>query len=119
VAQAFARETDQAWSAWALMVRTHVWVPFESLDGSFTVLSSGDAQLAYAQSLGLVELLQERCGTNALAEAISAFQGGATTTAALTRACHREVSGAELLDFLSAKLAARPHSSRPEGRDPE
>jgi hypothetical protein len=119
VAQAFAKEGEQAWSQWALMVRTHVWVPFDSLDGSFTVLSSGDAQLAYAQSLGMVDFLQERCGPGALAEAIVAFQGGATTPAALARACHREIAGAELLEFLAARLSARPRSVRREGREAE
>lgn len=102
VAEAFADERDDARGPWALMVKNKVWVPFESLDGSFTVLNGPDAQLAYAQSLGMVDFLEATCGPSALAEAIAAFQTGASTAKALARACHRdEVTGAELLDYLA------------------
>lgn len=104
VAEAFADERDDARAPWALMVKNKVWVPFESLDGSFTVLNGPDAQLAYAQSLGMVDFLEATCGPTALAEAIAAFQTGAGTAKALARACHRdEVTGAELLDYLARR----------------
>ena len=108
-AQSFAEEDFEARSQWRLMVRNHVWIPFESLDGSFGVLSGNDAALAYAQSLALVEYLRRRCGSRALGQAIEAFQAGASTNEALAAACHRsEVTGAELINHLAERLDASP-----------
>ncbi len=107
VAQSFAHEANEVRGQWALMVRTHVWVPFESLDGTFGVLSAADAHLAYAQSLALVDFITDTCGGSALSEAINAFNAGATTSAALAKACHRdEVTGPQLLEYLERRLSS-------------
>jgi hypothetical protein len=108
VAQSFAEETGRE-SKWRLMVRNHVWVPFASLDGSFQALDSdSDADLAYAQSYAMVELMRECGGDAALDTALAAFESGADTPTALARACHREeVTGEDLLDFLERRLAQR------------
>ena len=113
VAQSFAQEANEVRGQWALMVRTHVWIPFESLDGTFGVLSANDAHLAYAQSLALVDFMRDTCGSSALSEAIKAFNAGASTSAALAKACGRdEATGAQLLEYLQRRL------SSPEPADP-
>jgi hypothetical protein len=108
VAQSFAEETGRE-RKWRLMVRNHVWVPFASLDGSFRPFDSdSDADLAYAQSYAMVELMRECGGDEALDTALAAFASGADTPTALARACHREeVTGKDLLDFLERRLAQR------------
>lgn len=109
VAQSFAQEPPHA-KVWALMVHNRTWVPFTSLDGSFQVFEgAGDAELAYAQSYGMVELMRELGGDRSISIARDAFKSGADTPAALARACGRsEVSGEDLLEFLTRRLARGP-----------
>lgn len=111
LAQSFAGAAARARPQWALMVRSQSWIPFSSLDGSFQVFeASADANLAYAQSLGLVEYLRETGGDGAIAEAIRAFGDGADTATALARGCRRpEVTGSDLLAFLSRRLEQGAH----------
>jgi len=104
-AQSFAEQADEVSHQWALMVRNKVWIPFDSLDGSFSVFSATDAQLAYAQSLAMVDSLRDECGAHALADAAAAFQTGASTPLALAKACGRaEVTGGQLLSYLERRL---------------
>jgi hypothetical protein len=107
VAQSFAGEGQWVRPAWALLVRNRNWIPFASLDGSFQVFEKGsDANLAYAESLALVDYLRETAGEGAIAEALRAFREGADTPTALARASHRpEVTGADLLEYLARRLA--------------
>ncbi len=105
VAQSFANESAQSRAAWAAMVRNRVWVPFESLDGSFAIFGTSDAHLAYAQSLAMVEFMRDRCGAAALPAALDAFQHAATTPQALRTACRTGVTGAELIGYLKQRLA--------------
>jgi hypothetical protein len=88
-------------------VRNRNWIPFASLDGSFQVFEKGsDANLAYAESLALVDYLRETAGEGAIAEALRAFREGADTPTALARASHRaEVTGADRLEYLARRLA--------------
>lgn len=106
VAQSFAQQAFPR-NTWTLMVRNHVWVPFSSLEGSFQVFaSSSDADLAYAQSYAMVELMRELGGDRSVSIALLAFQSGADTPTAMARACGRfEVTGADLLQFLERRLA--------------
>ena len=89
------------------MVKNRTWVPFTSLDGTFRVFEgAGDAELAYAQSHAMVELMRELGGDQSIATARAAFQSGADPPTALARACRRsEVTGEDLLTFLSSRLA--------------
>lgn len=105
VAQSFAREPPPT-KVWGLMVKNRTWVPFTSLDGSFQAFEgASDAELAYAQAYGLVELMRELGADASIATARAAFQSGADTPTALARACRRsEVTGEELITFLSARL---------------
>jgi hypothetical protein len=109
LAQSFAGEVPEALPYWRLMVKNRSWIPFESLAGTFQVFdSSEDARLAYAQSLALVELLREQGGQGAVAEALRAFQEGADTQGALSRALRRnELRGEELLAFIEGRLGRR------------
>ena len=109
LAQSFAGEVPEAVPYWRLMVKNRSWIPFESLAGTFQVFdSSEDARLAYAQSLALVELLREQGGQGAVAEALRAFQEGADTQGALSRALRRsELRGEELLRFIEGRLQSR------------
>ena len=88
------------------MVSNRVWVPFSSLDGSFQVFANGaDADLAYAQSYAMAELMRERNGDRAINTALSAFQSGADTPTAFARACGQsEVTGDELLKSIERRL---------------
>lgn len=106
VAQAFAGEPEPR-PRWELMLRNRTSVPFSSLDGSFSsIRAAGDAGLAYAQSYAMVELMRERGGDGAIATALEAFRAGADGPTALARACRqREVTHADLLAFLDARLA--------------
>ncbi len=109
LAQSFAAEVPEALPYWRLMVKNKSWIPFESLAGTFQVFdSSEDARLAYAESLALVELLREQGGQGAVAEALEAFQEGADTQGALSRALRRtDLRGEELLQFIEGRLARR------------
>ncbi len=105
VAQSFAKESNEVTAQWSLMVRNRVWVPFDSLDGTFGIFAAADAHLAYAQSLAMVEYLRDVCGSHALADAAAALQAGANTQSAMAKACNRaEVPGGELLDYLERRL---------------
>jgi hypothetical protein len=106
LAQSFAGELGAAQRYWPLMVRNRSWIPFSSLHETFQVFeATDDAGLAYAESLGLVELLRESGGDRAIAEAVRAFQQGASTEAALARATgRREVTGNDLLDVIARRL---------------
>ena len=106
VAQSFAQQAQEVSHQWAVMVQNKVWIPFDSLDGSFSIFSASDAQLAYAQSLAMVEYLRDECGSHALADAAAAFQTGASTQAALAKACGRgEVTGAQLISYLERRIS--------------
>jgi hypothetical protein len=107
-AQSFAGE-DTRRRTWKMMVANRSWIPFSSLEGSFQIFSSSaDAELAYAQSLAMVEMMRELGGDRSVATAVSAFQSGADTPTALARACGRpEVTGADLLQFLERRLKPR------------
>jgi tetratricopeptide (TPR) repeat protein len=109
LAQYFAGDEARARSKWRLMVRDRVWIPFASLDGSFSPMSGADAELAYSQSLGLVELVRETCGPRSLAALLAAFRARATTTdEALSQACSgRPPNGEALLEFLQRRLASK------------
>lgn len=112
LAQSFAQQEPV--SQWALMVRNHAWIPFESLDGTFAIFSASDASLAYAQSLAMIDCLTETCGSNALKSALAAFQNGANTAQALATACGRtEVTGARLLAYLAGRLEREPDGATP------
>jgi hypothetical protein len=106
LAQSFAQQAAPT-ARWQLMVRTRVWVPFTSLDGSFQVFdAASDADLAYAQSYAMVELMRAMGGDGSIAVALAAFQSGADTPTALARACRRtEVTGEDLLAYLGRRLA--------------
>ncbi len=106
LAQSFAKERWPT-NKWKLMVRTHAYAPFSSLDGTFQAFDAdGDAELVYAQSYAMVELMRELGGDGSIAAAIGAFQGGADTPSALATACRqREVTGSDLLSFLERRLA--------------
>ncbi|MBK7863513.1 MAG: hypothetical protein IPJ65_33905 [Archangiaceae bacterium] len=71
------------------------------------MFDGNDAELAYAQSYAMVELMRELGGDDAIATALGAFAQGADTATALTRACRREVTGQELLQFLERRIAGR------------
>jgi hypothetical protein len=105
VAQAFAQERLPR-RAWKQMVSNHVWIPFSSLDGSFQVFANGaDADLAYAQSYAMAELMREKNGDRAINTALMAFRSGADTPLAFARACGQsEVTGDELLRSIAARL---------------
>jgi hypothetical protein len=104
VAQSFAKQEPRT-RTWALMVKNRTWLPFSSLGGSFQVFDNTDAELAYAQSYAMVELMRELGGDAAISTALAAFQEGADTPVALARACGRnEVTGEDLLDFLERRL---------------
>jgi hypothetical protein len=72
-------------------------------------MSGADAELAYSQSLGLVELVRETCGPRSLAALLAAFRARATTTdEALSQACSgRPPNGEALLEFLQRRLASK------------
>ncbi|MFT3837242.1 MAG: hypothetical protein QM723_09635 [Myxococcaceae bacterium] len=105
VAQAFAQERLPK-RAWKQMVNNKVWIPFSSLDGSFQVFANGaDADLAYAQSYAMAELMREKTGDRAVSSALVAFQSGADTPTAFAKACGEpEVTGDELLRSIEQRL---------------
>jgi tetratricopeptide (TPR) repeat protein len=105
VAQSFAAERLPL-GTWGTMVRSRVWVPFRSLDGSFQIFEASDAALAYAQSYAMVEFMRSEDSDRAIHTALEAFQHGADTPTALARACRRsEVTGEDLLHYLEGRLA--------------
>ncbi|MEW6432296.1 MAG: hypothetical protein AB1730_12385 [Myxococcota bacterium] len=106
VAQAFAGEPEPR-PRWELMRKNRTSIPFSSLDGSFSSIhAAGDAGLACAQSYAMVELMRERGGDGVIATALAAFRAGADGSTALARACRqRQVTHADLLAFLDARLS--------------
>lgn len=104
VAQSFAQQDLRA-RTWPLMVRNQTWLPFSSLDGSFQVFDGNDAELAYAQSYAMVEMMRHERGDGAIATAVAAFQQGAGTEVALSRVFGRDITGRDLLEFIGKRLA--------------
>jgi hypothetical protein len=105
VAEAFAEEGLKY--KWKLLLKNRVWVPFSSLDETFSIFDSADAQLAYAQSYAMVEMMRDAGGEQALSVAADAFAEGADTPTVLARACRRkEVTGNDLLDFMQRRLSS-------------
>jgi len=108
LAQSFSAEKPRL-KEWDLMVRNRTWIPFASLQQGFSAFEgSADASLAYAQSFAMVELMRECGGDAAIAQAVLSFGRLHETPSVLGEACRRpEVTGEELLGFLSRKLARR------------
>lgn len=91
--------------SYRFMVENHTWIPFASLEGSFQVISdSGDAQLAYHQSLAMVDLLVERRGERVFNEAISFLRQGGEGSALLSHLIPPNgPTGSELIEFLEGR----------------
>jgi hypothetical protein len=105
LAESFAQERKPK-PLWRVMAKNRSWVPFTSLDGSFQDFAAhADADLAYAQSYAMVEMMRRLGGDGSIPIAISAFQSGAATPAALSKACGRaDVTGEDLLRFIEGEL---------------
>lgn len=87
------------------MVANRTCFPFSSLQGSFQPFQDpGDAMLAYAQSLGMVQYLADRGGNRAIAEAVQAIRDGVPGSDLLEKVLHHPVSDDDLLDFLREKV---------------
>jgi hypothetical protein len=106
LAQSFSQERKPK-RTWKLMVKNRSWVPFTSLDGSFQEFAAtADADLAYAQSYAMVEMMRELGTDAAVRTAIASFQAGVSTPDTIAKACGKpEVTGADLLGFIERKLA--------------
>jgi hypothetical protein len=104
LAQSFAQERKPK-RTWKLMVKNRSYIPFSSLDGTFQdFANNADADLAYAQSYAMVEMMRAMNGDGSIPAAIAAFQSGASTSVALAKACGRpEVTGADLLGFIDGQ----------------
>jgi hypothetical protein len=106
LAQRFAHEHSRAHDAsWERIRRSGMIIPFPSLDGSFLdIHDSEDAQLAYHQSLAMVNLLAERRGERVFADAVSYLGGGGDRDELFTHlAGARPISSADLVEFLRAE----------------
>jgi hypothetical protein len=108
VAEAFAPRAPLE-RIWNRMLSQRTWIPFSSVVGDFAEFeASEDAQLVYAQSRAMVELLRNCGGDAALGQARLDFVAGLDTAAVLALACHRQVTGPELLKFLERWRAKKP-----------
>jgi hypothetical protein len=109
VAQVYARQRDRL-PLWRMMLRNRTWIPFGSLDGSFHIFDRPqDADLAYAESQALVELMRDRGGERAIPGAVRDFKEGLPTATVLAHATGQtEVTGEDLLTFLGQRLSAEP-----------
>ena len=91
----------------SLLVANHTYIPFASLDASFTAIEAArDASLAYFQSEAMIELLVSRFGEEAIADGVSfLMQGGAPSGlwGAVTRG--QVLDEHDLLRFVEASLA--------------
>jgi len=104
LAQHFARQRSSRHEAsYRFMVSNRTWIPFASLEGSFQVISdSDDAQLAYHQSLAMVELLVDRHGERVFSDAVRFLRAGGDSGELLSHLTRPDgLSGSELLDFLA------------------
>lgn len=92
--------------SYRFMIEQQTWVPFASLAGSFQVITdSADAQLAYHQSLAMVEFLIHRRGEAVLHEAVIFLnRGGAPRELFDHLAGTEPITGQDLLDFLQEQL---------------
>jgi hypothetical protein len=64
-------------------------IPFQSLEGSFMGLSASQAQLAYLESLGAVELVRDTYGMNAVKQLLESLNTGQPAEAALMQVTRR------------------------------
>ncbi len=106
LAQRFAHEHSRAHEAsWARMRASGLVIPFPSLDGSFLDIDdSDDAQLAYHQSLAMVDLLAARRGERVFADAVGYLkEGGDRAELFSFLAGPRPVTSADLVEFLRAE----------------
>ncbi len=85
-----------------MMVRNHTFIPFESLSGSFAPFTGGgDATLAYAQSLGMVQWLASLGGNEAVPEAVRALQQEHQVDLLAHASGRDHIAERDLLDFLA------------------
>ena len=105
-------------ATWRTMIRTPLWIPFESLaeplrdDEGAETMESGEVALLYGQSLGMATMLIEDGGPGALQRALRASNAG-TSRRDLWPFVSPGVGGYQLLAFLARRLGDEPLSSSP------
>jgi hypothetical protein len=111
LAQYFADESSPEHEhSYRVMVRAHTYIPFSSLEGSFTAFDAGDAaSLAYYQSLAMVERLIERRGERVIADAIEYLRGSQPVTGLLPAIAGEQFSEDDLLDYLARRSPRSVH----------
>jgi hypothetical protein len=106
LAQYFAGEESAAHArTFRAMVKNRTYIPFSSLEGSFMVFREDeDASLAYHESLGVIELIIDRQGINAIADVMRLWRGRGDPERVVTLLGGRlPLSENDLLDFLARR----------------
>ena len=67
-------------------------IPMNLLEGSFMSFSSGEAMLAYAESLAAVEYIRDTYGISDISHILAALQQGSSTEAAMRSVIHCDYS---------------------------
>lgn len=100
------QHSSQVERSWRFMVEHDTWVPLGSMAGSFQVISdSGDAQLAYHQSLAMVELLIDRGGEASIRRAVAYLSDGGDPDGLLDHlGGGQPITGRDLITFLARQL---------------
>ncbi|UJR82694.1 hypothetical protein [Sandaracinus amylolyticus] len=104
MAQRFSgEESPDHHRSWAMMVRSRMWIPMDSIAGSFLEIDDpSDARLAYHQSLAMVRYLESTRGERAIGDAIAEIDRGTSPEELLARLAP-ELDGARLLAFLAER----------------
>lgn len=104
-AQRFAGEPVPGRDAsYRLMIENHTWIPFPSLEGTFSVIEErNDARLAYHQSLAIVELLIEREGESVIPRAVRHLAEGGDRRELMLSLSSPEIDGAALLEWIEKR----------------
>ena len=95
--------------SWLSMLHAHMWIPFSSLeepiarDEGTEEMEPREVALLYAQSLGMVALLDQRGGPGAIARAARSAAGG-TPRSELWDRVMPDTGGIQLLDRLAEWL---------------
>ncbi len=103
VAQYFEGRGTLRWNeGLALMVRNKTYIPFKSLEGTFSAFEGNeDAALAYDQSHAMVQLLVERQGESVIARAVEFLRS--EKKGSLLTALDPELKEADMLAMLERR----------------
>jgi hypothetical protein len=102
-AESFAPRPDAFKKMFALMSANRTWVPFSSMNGSFSELEQNDdANLVYAEAYLMVQLLIQKAGSDGVRRAVQYLSEGKPSSGLYKAVLGVDVKESDLLSVLNS-----------------